>query len=106
MSVMTAAAVKPPFADASPAQIRAVLLDEERPEFDRQFRWALAAASESFSLDELRTTLQSWRRIAWMTHTDPEAHRRMLSAAARTLTTGERPAGSVSWDQVRAELGL
>ncbi|MGH3752068.1 MAG: hypothetical protein ACRDRP_05115 [Pseudonocardiaceae bacterium] len=32
---MTAAAVKPPFADASPAEIRAELLPEEQPDFDR-----------------------------------------------------------------------
>lgn len=103
---MTAAAVKPPFADASPAEIRASLLDEERPEFDRQYRNALQAAAESFSLDELQTTLHSWRRIAWMTCADPEAHRRMLSTAAHTLRTGEPPDGSVRWSQVQVELGL
>ncbi len=72
---MTAAAVKPPFANASPAEIRA-LLPEERPHFDRQYRRALEVAAESLTLDELHETLKCWRHVAWMTQSVP-AHGRL-----------------------------
>lgn len=50
---MTAAAVKPPFANASPAEIRAALLPEGQPNFDREYRRALEVAGETLTLDEL-----------------------------------------------------
>lgn len=103
---MTHAAIRPPFVDASPAEIRAALLDEERPEFDRQYRRALDAARDSYSLAELENTLNWWRRTAQLTQADPAAHRRMLARAARTLETGELPAGSTPWRQLKDELGL
>jgi Family of unknown function (DUF6247) len=42
---MTAAAVKPAFANASPAEIRAALLPEEQPNFDREYQRALEVAA-------------------------------------------------------------
>lgn len=103
---MTAVAVKPPFANASPAEIRAALLPEERPNFDREYRRALEVAGETLTLDELHNTVECWRRIAWSTQADPEAHRRTLANAEHTLRTGELPAGSVPWSQLKAALGL
>lgn len=94
-----------PFADASPAEIRAALLDEEKPDFDQQYRHALDTAAESLSLDELHETLESWRRIAWMTHTDPEAHRRMLRTAAERYTGQPTPADE-PLQRTKARLGL
>lgn len=103
---MAATAVRVPFSDATPAEIREVLLPEELPEFERQYRRALEVAAETFSLDELAKTLRSWRRIAWMTDSDPEAHRRMLHNVERTLRTGQSPPGSVPWNELKARLGL
>jgi hypothetical protein len=91
---------------ASPAQIRAALLPEEQPEFDRQYQRALDIARETLSLNQLHAMLEHWRRIAVMTQADPVVHRQMLRAAEHTLRTGEVPAGSVSWSQLKAELGL
>ena len=102
---MTAAAVKPPFANASPAEIRAALLPEERPDFDREYRRALEAAAESLTLDELHETLTCWRRVAWMTQSDPTAHRRMLRTAAERLTGGTMPADEPV-ARTKARLGL
>jgi hypothetical protein len=102
-----AATTRPPFADASPAEIRAALVAEEQGEFDRQYRRALEAAGASYSLDQLDMTLTAWRRVAWMTTAHgPEAYRRMLAKAEHTLRTGEPLVGSVPWDHVKAELGL
>lgn len=102
---MTSAAVRPPFADASPAQVRAALLPEEQADFDREWRAALAEAAESFSLDAVDRTLQAWRRIAWSTQTDPARHQRMLRAAAQRLT-GEQIPADEPVEQTKARLGL
>lgn len=66
---MTAAAVKPPFANASPAEIRAALLPEEQPNFDREYRRALEVAGETLTLDELH---KRWSAGG----ASPGAHRR------------------------------
>lgn len=100
---MTAAAVTIPFADASPAEIRAVLLPEDHPEFDRQWRAALTVAADTLSLDEVKETLESWRRVAWLTTVHgPEAYRRRMAQAEHTLRTGEAPPGTVGSDVVEA----
>lgn len=70
---MTAAAAHPPpgqgppFADASPAQVRAALIPEEAAEFERQWREVITRATESLDLTEVFATLDSWRRVAWLT---------------------------------------
>lgn len=100
---MTAAATRPPFADASPAEIRATLIPEEQPEFDREYRRAFQAAAETFSLEELDKTLESWRRIAWMC-TDPGRYRRMWRRAAE-LYTHEDIANDEALPVTKARLG-
>jgi hypothetical protein len=92
--------------DASPREIRAALLPEEAVAFDRAWRAALDEAAEALDLTGVFETLNQWRRIAWSSQTDPEGHRRMLANAEHTLRTGEQPAGTVRWEQLRAELGL
>ena len=86
----------------TPREIRAALLQEETADFDRDYRQALKTAAETLSLDELHATLEHWHRIARMTQADPEAHRRMLQRAEQGIHTGERPADSVSADDVKA----
>lgn len=100
-------AVKAPFADASPAQIREAILPEDRPEFDRQWRDALNAAADALSLDEVHATLESWRRVAWLvTAHGPEGYRRMMATAEQTLRTRQSLPGAASWEQVKARFGL
>lgn len=96
-----------PFADASPAQVRAALIPEDVERFDRQWREVMANATEHLDLTEVSATLDSWRRIAWLTTANgPDSYRRMLGQADHVLRTGEPPAGSVPWRQLKAELGL
>jgi Family of unknown function (DUF6247) len=81
---MVATATTVPFSDASPAEIREVLLPEEQPQFEQDYAEALRQAREEYRLDKL----EAWRRIAWMTASDPKAHRLMLQRAQYTLPTG------------------
>jgi len=93
----------PPFEDASPARVRAALIPEDVAEFDRQWREAMAAATETLDLTAVHQTLESWRRIAWLTTANgPDGYRRILVRAEQTLRTGELPPGSVPLDQVKA----
>lgn len=101
---MVATATKVPFADASPAEIREVLLPEELPEFERQYREALLVAAETYRLDKLQACLRSWRRIAWMTDSDPAAHRLMLARAEYTLAIRERAPVTASVSEIKTLL--
>ena len=110
---MTAAAehgssnARPPFADASPARVRAALIPEEVAEFDRQWAEVMARATRELDLTEVLETLEAWRRVAWITTANgPGRHRRMLAGAEERMRTGERHAGAVPWEQLKAELGL
>jgi hypothetical protein len=101
---MATVTVEIPFTTASPAEIRGVLLPEELPQFEEQYAAALREAAETYRLDRLNSVMMSWRRIAWMTHSDPEAHRRMLARVEHTLTTGQRPPEGASADEIRGIL--
>lgn len=96
-----------PFAGVSPAQIREAIPPEDQPEFDQQWRAALAAAADTLSLDEVHETLECWRRVAWLvTAHGLEGYRRMMATAEQTLRTGQGPPGGVPWEQVKNRLGL
>jgi len=95
-----------PFADASPARVRAALIPEDVAEFDRQWRAVMAAATESLDLAEVHRTLASWRRVAWLTSArGHDGYRRLLADAERRTRTGERAPGAVSWEELRTQLG-
>ena len=107
LRAMTAAATKVPFADASPAEIRAAILPEEQGDFDASLREALNAVAETLSLVPLEECLASWRLTAWaQTAKGHDAYRDMLTRAERILATGQPTPGSRPWGEVRAELGL
>ncbi|QFZ22684.1 DUF6247 family protein [Saccharothrix syringae] len=82
----------------SPEAIRAALLPEQTDEFDA----AIAAARRTPHLDQLRDTVQAWRRIALLTSQTPAEARRV----AEVRRTGAPRPGSKSWTDLRAELGL
>jgi hypothetical protein len=91
------------FSDASPQEVRAALVPEEQPDFDRQWRNALSNAAESLDLTDVHKTLDSWRRRAWITsHLGPDGYRRMLARAERILRTGEPEPGSVPLEDIKA----
>lgn len=111
---VTAASLPPPqgpertpFADASPARVRAALSPEDATEFDRQWREVMARATEDLDLAEVLQTLASWRRVAWITTSvGGERYRAALASAAHRLQTGKRHPNAVPWNQLKAELGL
>jgi hypothetical protein len=92
-----------PVSASTPREIRAALTGEEIGHFDREYRQAMADAAESLDLSGVLTMLERWRRVAWSTSNDPDAHRWMLESAAR-LSSGEDVA-AVPWEQVKAEFG-
>lgn len=81
-------------------------MPEERGDFDQAYRQALQVAGETLSLETLHTTLAHWTLIARQTQANPAAHRRALQQAARSLRTGEPPAGALDWTDLKSELGL
>lgn len=99
-------ATRPPFTDAQPAEVRAALLDEQRPQFDADYERALQQAHEQLSLRELERVLTTWRHVAALTQPDPEGYRRMLRTADETLRTGQPRPGSRPWSELAQERGL
>lgn len=79
------------------------MLPEEVGHFDRQYRQAMAAATESLDLTEVLDVLRRWQRIAVLSQ-DPVAHRAMLDRVAR-LRAGEDIA-TEKWTDTKARLGL
>jgi Family of unknown function (DUF6247) len=76
--------------ETTPAAIRDALIDEERAEFERAYRQALAEAAETLDLTRVMDVLRNYHRIAWLTQRQGrEAHRRMLDKAAEILRTGQ-----------------
>jgi hypothetical protein len=87
--------------------VRAALIPENAAEFDRQWREVMAKAIEILDLTEVLETLESWRRVAWLTMANgPDGYRRLLAKADHALRTGEPLAGSVPWHQLKAALEL
>jgi hypothetical protein len=94
---------RPPFADASPSQIRAALSPEDAAEFDRQWRAVMVEATETLDLAGVHRTLMSWRRIAWLTAVrGPDAYRRLLATAEERTRTGAADPDGVALDRVKA----
>lgn len=105
---MSAAAAPAPslgraqFVDAAPAHVRAALTPEDVAEFDQQWRAAMAAATETLDLTGVHQTLESWRRVAWLTAAHgPDGYRRLLATAEQRARTGERAPGAVTWSQLQ-----
>lgn len=89
-----------------PRSIRSVLLPEEAGDFDREFRAAMAQATETLDLTGVLQLLERWQRVAESSR-DARAHRRMLERAnrlGRADTANEVP--TEAWSVTRARLGL
>jgi hypothetical protein len=89
-----------------PRSIRGVLLPEEAGDFDREFRAAMAQATETLDLTGVLQLLERWRRIAESSR-DARAHRRMLDYADR-LSRGDTAdeVSTEAWPVTRNRLGL
>jgi len=92
-----------PFAEATPAEVRAALIEEEAGQFDEQWRRALAGAAETFDLSGVMETLDHWRRMAWLQQ-DPDGYRRMLVRAAEIMAGEKLPPEPLA--ATKARLGL
>jgi hypothetical protein len=89
-----------------PRSIRSALLPEEAGDFDREYRTAMAQATETLDLTGVLQLLERWRRVAESSR-DVRAHRRMLEHADRLShgdTAGEVP--TEAWSVTRDRLGL
>jgi hypothetical protein len=89
--------------EASPGAIRAALLPEEAGDFDREFRQAMAEATETLDLTGVLALLRRWQRVAWSSQ-DERAHREMLRNADQ-LASG-RDIATEPWNVTKARLGV
>ena len=87
---------------ADPVAIRACLTPDVAVEFDAEWEIVLDKAKQSKDLASVHDLLAKWRHVAYAELKDPGSYFRLLATAARTLATGEAPAGSVSGDEVKA----
>jgi hypothetical protein len=89
-----------------PRSIRGVLLPEEAGDFDREFRAAMAQATETLDLTGVLQLLERWRRVAESSR-DARAHRRMLGNA-ELLGRGDTgdEVSTEAWSVTRSRLGL
>jgi hypothetical protein len=68
----------------SPRAIRAAVLTEERPAFERQFGAAMATAAETLDLSGVLELLRAWQRIGELTaRGGPENRRQILAKAVQ-----------------------
>lgn len=100
-----AAAIPPgrePVPPPDPVAIRACLTPEVAAEFDAEWNMVLDEAKQAKDLAPVQALLAKWRHFAYAEMKDPGSYFRLLATAARTLATGQAPAGSVSGDEVKA----
>jgi hypothetical protein len=90
----------------APRSIRDALLPEESGDFDREYRAAMAQATESLELTDVLQLLERWRRVAESSR-DVQAHRRMLRDAdlLRHASTADQVT-TEAWSVTRQRLGL
>jgi uncharacterized protein DUF6247 len=93
--------VPPP---ADPVAIRACLTPGVAAEFDREWELVLDEAKQAKDLAPIQDLLMKWRHIAFAELKDPGSYFRLLATAAHTLATGQAPPGSVSGDEVKAQI--
>lgn len=96
------------WAEATPAEVRAGLSPESAEEFDAHWRTVLARAAETYDLTPVQACLEAWRRVARVTDAagGADGYRALREQAAHALEREEAPHRSVSWREVRVELGL
>ena len=92
-----------PFAEMSPADIRAGLVPEEQSEFDRAWRAACLEAAETMDLTIVRTTLETYGAHAMVVkHDGPDGYRELMARAKERLRTGAEPTGGMSGEEMLA----
>jgi hypothetical protein len=64
----------------------------------------MTEAAESLDLSGVLAMQERWRRVAWSTQDDPDAHHKMLETADR-LNSGE-DVPTVPWEQVKTFAGV
>ena len=85
-----------------PQAIRACLTPDVAAEFDAEWEIVLDKAKASKDLAPVHELLAKWRHFAYSELRDPGSYFRLLATAARTLATGQAPAGSISGDEMKA----
>jgi hypothetical protein len=90
----------------TPASIRAVLPTQQLAQFDAAYQHALTTAGDTYNLDALRNVMLVWRREALKSHQDPRTHQQMLAAVDEIQRTGKPRTGTMTWTELRGELGV
>jgi hypothetical protein len=85
-----------------PQAVRACLTPDVAAEFDAEWEIVLDKAKASKDLAPVHELLAKWRHFAYAELRDPGSYFRLLATAARTLATGQAPAGSISGDGMKA----
>lgn len=103
---MTAAPISPePVAPpAEPKAIRACLTPDVAAVFDQEWAYTLDEAKTTQDLAPIHDLLAKWRHFAYGELVEPGRYFRLLAVAARTMATGQPPEGSISGEEMLAEL--
>ena len=89
----------------TPAEIRDAIVEEDRENFDRQYREALDLAGRTLTLDAVDKFLAKWRpRAAHQLHMGHDKWRAILAEGERRLAGGAPPPGMVSAEDAKARL--
>ncbi len=91
-----------PVPPPDPQAIRACLTPDVAAVFDAEWEIVLDKAKISKNLTPVHELLGKWRHVAYAELKDPGSYFRLLATAARTLATGQAPAGSISGDDMKA----
>ena len=96
------------WAEATPAEVRAVLAPESAADFDRQWREALSRAADTYDLSVVHTCLEGWRRVARVTAAagGRDGYRALRETAMAALDERAPVPSRPPWHEVRAGLGL
>lgn len=89
---------------ASPAAVRAALLDQDQTRFDQAYADALATAGESFDLTALFEMLERWRHVGLLQQDPTRFH--AVARRAAELLTGQPCAPDEPLTVTRAKAGM
>lgn len=85
-----------------PQAIRACLTPDVAAVFDSEWEIVLDEAKRTMDRTPVHQLLHKWRHFAYAEVKNPGTYVRMLATAARTLSTGKAPEGSISGEEMKA----
>jgi Family of unknown function (DUF6247) len=86
------------------AAIRACLTPDVVAAFDAEWEFVLDKAKQAKDLAPVHDLLHKWRHFAYAEVNNPGTYFRMLTTATHTLATGKAPQGSISGEEMKAQI--